>query len=93
MRVRAGSSTLTPYSRVITTREDRLADTRDAKVDLADIPFVRLRSSIPEPLRQGRESFSGVVAAAQHFLEPELIIDRQAQRIRAAWKEIQLPHK
>ena len=62
-------------------------------MDLADIPFVRLRSSIPEPLRQGRESFSGVVAAAQHFLEPELIIDRQAQRIRAAWKEIQLPHK
>jgi hypothetical protein len=83
----------TPYSRVIETKDGKLADTRDARVTLAEVPFVRLRDGIvPERLRSGRASFGETVAAAQRALEPpELVIDPEQRRIRAAGEVIELP--
>src|SRR5690606_16067709 len=66
----------TPYSRIITTRDNKLADTRDARITLAEIPFVSLRHGLPEHLLNGAASFSAVVSAARAALAaPELIID------------------
>lgn len=84
----------TPYSRVITTRDNKLADTRDARVELAEIPFVRLRQGLDRQLQSGGVTFSEAVAAAQQALQPpELVIDREGQCILAGGRRIALPPK
>ncbi len=81
----------TPYSRVIETRDHSLADTRDAVVTLAEIPFVTLREGLPERLLQGRTSFTDTVAAARRLLDPpELIIDLDSQCLRAGGEIVRL---
>lgn len=82
----------TPYSRVIAVRDQVLADTSEAKVTLADIPFVSLRQGLPAPLLAGQASFNGTVAAARRALAPaELVIDLPQRRIRAAGLLVKLP--
>jgi CRISPR-associated protein (TIGR02584 family) len=74
----------TPYSRVITTRENKLADTAEAEVTLAEIPFVSLRDGLPERLLKGQASFGQTVAAARRALEPPtLTFDFAERRVRA----------
>ena len=62
----------TPRSVLIHTREPRSRpyDARDAKVTLAEIPFVRLREGLAPELMEGTASFSAVVADAQRALPP-----------------------
>ena len=51
----------------------RYFDAQDAQVTLADIPFVRLRDSLPgrfKTLEQGQARFTEVVAAMQQSLAP-----------------------
>jgi CRISPR-associated protein (TIGR02584 family) len=68
----------TPYSQVINTRHNTLADTRKAEVTLALIPFVSLRHGLPERLLDGAASFSATVDAAQQALgPPHLRLDAQ----------------
>lgn len=64
----------TPYSRVINTRDNTLADTSKAKVTLARIPFVSLRHGLPERLFHGVASFSDTVQAAQQALAPPRVV-------------------
>ncbi|TVQ89482.1 MAG: TIGR02584 family CRISPR-associated protein [Chromatiaceae bacterium] len=81
----------TPASRIITTRDNKLADTKDARVSLALVPFVRLREGLPERLLAGIASFGASIAAAQRALRPpRLTIDLAGQRIRAAGEIIPL---
>jgi CRISPR-associated protein (TIGR02584 family) len=81
----------TPYSRVITTRDNKLADTNNAEVSLAEVPFVRLRDGLPERLLAGHASFGDSIAAAQRALQPpELVIDLAGRRIQAAGEVIAL---
>jgi CRISPR-associated protein (TIGR02584 family) len=66
----------TPYHQVIYTRDRTPLDTRDAVVELADIPFVRMRDGLPEALRAGQASYGQAVAAVQDRLRPAaLVID------------------
>ena len=82
----------TPYSRVLQTRDGRLADTAMAEVTLAEIPFVSLRHGLPQALLSGHASFSETVAAAQAALAPpELVIDLANRQIRASGRVIDLP--
>lgn len=75
----------TAYHQVITLRDNKLADTRDAQVTLAEIPFVRLREGLNQRLLTGAASFGQTVAAAQRALQaPELVIDLAGRRLRAA---------
>ena len=81
----------TPYSRVIETQDKKLADTRDARVTLALIPFVRLREGLPERLLEGQASFGDSIEAAQRALQPpELVIDLASQRLRAGGEVVAL---
>ena len=81
----------TPYSRVIETQDKKLADTRDAEVTLAPIPFVRLREGLPGRLLQGEATFGETIAAAQRALQPPgLIIDLANQRLQAAGEVVTL---
>lgn len=82
----------TPYSRVIQTNDQNLADTRDAKISLAEIPFVSLRHAMTENFLGGDVSFGTVVDAVSRSLAPpRLIIDLKSQRIEAAGTVIRVP--
>ncbi len=82
----------TPYSRVLQTRDGKLADTALAQVTLAEIPFVSLRHGLPVALLAGHASFNETVAAARAALAPPyLTIDLAARRILAGDKVIDLP--
>lgn len=85
----------TPYSRVIAVGDGGLADTAEAQVTLANIPFVSLRHGLPEALLQGTASFNATVQAAQTAqaaLAPaELVIDMAHGCIAAAGQVVALP--
>lgn len=67
-------------------------DCRSARVDLAWIPFVRLRAAQHQPLLAGRARFSACVSSVQEALaERGLIIDLKSKRIRAGGQSIRLP--
>jgi CRISPR-associated protein (TIGR02584 family) len=81
-------------SRIIYTPppENRPLDTRDAEVVLAEIPFVRLRGSLPPTSIAGSAPFAEAVAAAQAKLEPaHLTIDIEGRRIAAGGTVVALP--
>lgn len=60
-----------PKQRVIYhTRDQRPLDSQDARVTLADIPFVRLRQSLPGNLVEQRRPFQEAIAAARRAVEP-----------------------
>jgi CRISPR-associated protein (TIGR02584 family) len=59
-----------PCTHMIRDRDGREVDAKDARVHLGDIPFVRLRESLPKGLLDGRARFSEVVAEAQKALPP-----------------------
>ena len=64
-----------PRPRTIHDREQNPMDASQARVMLADIPFVRLRDGLPERLLAGTARFSETIEAAQRFYqEPELIV-------------------
>lgn len=67
-------------------------DGREARVDLAWIPFVRLGAAQHRPLVEGKARFSDCVNAAQEALAArELVIDLAGKRIRAGGRTITLP--
>ncbi|PJJ95723.1 TIGR02584 family CRISPR-associated protein [Lysobacteraceae bacterium NML03-0222] len=68
----------TPASKIIESIRDKeksALDTREAEVDLAEIPFVRMREELPEKhsLLSGRHSFCGVINAAERGRELQKI--------------------
>ncbi|MEY6433946.1 CRISPR-associated ring nuclease Csm6, partial [Thioalkalicoccus limnaeus] len=81
----------TPYSRVVVTRDNRLVDTRDGRVTLAEIPFVRLRDGLPGRLQQGTGGFAEIIAAAQRAQQPpKLVIDLAGRRLSVAGETLAL---
>lgn len=74
----------TPYERVIQTREQRLANCREARVTLAEIPFVRLREGLPTRLLDGQADFSEAVDAANRVLADPLLRLRKADAVAYA---------
>lgn len=82
----------TPASRVIELPGGRLADTSQAIVTLAEIPFVSLRHGLPEALLTGRATYNDTVEAARSALGPaELHIDLEKRQVRAAGKAFSVP--
>ena len=85
----------TPHSCVIEVGREghkTLADTREAVVTLADIPFVSLRHGLQAELLAGTASFAATVNAARGSLGPATLeIDLEARLVRAAGREFNLP--
>lgn len=84
----------TPQEHIIYVGPDnqkRPLDCAKAVVDMASIPFVRLRQELAPALLHGEGGFTNAVAATNRALaEPELIIDRAQQKIYADGREIPL---
>jgi DNA-binding response OmpR family regulator len=82
----------TPYESIIETHDKELVDTRDARVILADIPFVSLRHGLPDDLLNGHARYADAVRQArQNIGSATLEIDLRHKRIRAGSREITLP--
>lgn len=84
----------TPYDHPIHTRQggkEITVNARNARVELADIPFVRLREGMPRHLLDGMTTFSEAVNAAQCNKRPvKLVIDTKARRATASEVELKL---
>lgn len=75
----------TQESRIITTAAGRSLDTHEAVVTLAEIPFVRLRDTLPPRLLAERTSFSEAVRWSNLDEEPvRLEIDLRERTLRAS---------
>lgn len=84
----------TPYDHPIHSKrgdKEITVDARHARVELADIPFVRLREGLPETLLTGAARFSQAVAAAQcGGREVGLVIDLAARTVTAGGEAVKL---
>ena len=84
----------TPYDHPIHSKrgdKEITVDARNARVELADIPFVRLRAGLPTELLQGGARFSQAVAAAQcSGREVGLVIDLAARTAVAGGESLKL---
>lgn len=66
----------------LSTRDGRHIDTKDAIIQLAEIPFVRLRHGLSDDLISGKAMFSETVASLQRsFSPPELVIDMRKKTV------------
>ncbi|MDQ6965188.1 MAG: CRISPR-associated ring nuclease Csm6, partial [Mariprofundales bacterium] len=82
----------TQKKEIIYTRDATPLDASQAQVWLAEIPFVRMRQGIPDALRKGAVSFSGVVEAASlAFQSPSLHIDLGQRQLNMAIGSLRLP--
>ncbi|MCX8520431.1 MAG: CRISPR-associated ring nuclease Csm6 [Rhodoferax sp.] len=81
----------TPYASTLNTRTGGIEDSQNAKVTLAEIPFVSLRHGMPESLLKGNASFNETVDAARQILAaPELHIYREKGYIEAGGKKVNI---
>lgn len=70
-------------NRRLSTKDGKHIDTRNAIVQLAEIPFVRLRHGLPASLVSGDATFSKTVSALQRSFSPaELAINVKNDPLR-----------
>ncbi|WP_052713080.1 CRISPR-associated ring nuclease Csm6 [Pseudoalteromonas rubra] len=81
----------TPYSKAIKTRTGRTEDAKDARVSLANIPFVRMRDEIPAHLLDGKLDYTEAVNILNIAHEDHpLIIDLIDNKVCIAHLEAKL---
>ncbi|WP_044413325.1 CRISPR-associated ring nuclease Csm6 [Thiomicrospira microaerophila] len=82
----------TPYSSIIRTRDQQdIMDVRDAKVDLAYLPIVRLRHALDRSLIDDTQDFQTLVHQLQRsFEDPDVIIDIKTRTLQIGDKRIEL---
>ena len=72
--------------RLIQTRDGRQLDARTARVDVAEIPYVRLRDKLSTSLSQLTSGFAPTIERVQHTLDtlpglPPLIIEPASRKV------------
>lgn len=78
--------------RLLYTRDERPVHTSDARVMLAEIPFVRLREGLPRDALSHGAPFAALVAAAQQAVDPPALrFDMRALEIRCGSQTLHLP--
>lgn len=82
-----------PEPKAIVNARDESISSREARVMLADIPIVRLRTGLPEDLLTGDASFGRTVEEAQRTLFPStaLVFRRDARSVVCDGVEVLLP--
>lgn len=84
--------TLFAHSMVGAQMDERPVSTDDAKIWLAEIPFVRLRDGLPDALLDGKSSYTEAVQAVQQSLSNNsLLIDLTQRQIVCGGIAVKLP--
>jgi CRISPR-associated protein (TIGR02584 family) len=83
-------------SRLLRTRDGHLVDAREARIEVAEIPYPRLREKLLTSGRDLTYGFGSAVEQAQYTLDtlldlPSLVITRSSRSIRIGAREIVLP--
>ncbi len=82
----------TPDTRFVTNREGKTLDAKDAQVWLANIPFVRLRSSLSPHALVHQYRFSDVVESLNDLTQPlQLVLNGLKQTVSVKNKTCELP--
>lgn len=82
----------TPDTRFVTNRDGKTLDAKEAQVWLANIPFVRLRSSLAPHALVNQNSFSKVVESINDLAQPiGIILDGLKQTVSVKDKTCDLP--
>ncbi len=80
-----------PKSHVIYARDNKPLDTHNVKVELANIPFIRLRDNFSETLLKKDVGFSDIVSQASRLTDaPMLTIDLHSKTLHAHNIKIEL---
>ena len=82
-----------PAGRKMTSADGEPLEPQDARVTLADIPFVRLREGLPDKLLDGTSSFGEAVAEAQAEMRraPTLVLCSRDLSLWCSDIEVRLP--
>lgn len=74
------------------SKEPLAEDTSNAKITLAEIPFVNLRNGLPKKLSGGKATFIHTVEVVKRIMGPtEIVFDVKNQRVVCAGENINLP--
>ncbi|HJU41088.1 MAG TPA: CRISPR-associated ring nuclease Csm6 [Tahibacter sp.] len=81
-----------PRPEILRGRRDDLSySTADARVQIADVPFIRLGSGMPRELLTGDAGFADIVAAAElHLGQPRLTLDVERRIVRCGGQRVTL---
>src|SRR5690606_6679330 len=83
-----------PDTHWVKTRDGKTLDTHKAKVWLAEIPFVRLRSFLPENTLIHKANFSHVVGLVDILAgNPPISINKTAKTLKIGKTTIKLPDR
>jgi CRISPR-associated protein (TIGR02584 family) len=81
-----------PVPEVLFTSENQPINTADARITLAEIPFVSLRHGLPQHLLDGQASYMETVnAARKSFAAPQLVVDYARRELRCGGETVVLP--
>lgn len=80
-----------PRPEVLFTRDNKPINTADARIALAEIPFVSLRHGLPEHLLAGQATYMETVNAARRsFASPSLLVDFARRLLICGGQEVRL---
>ena len=81
----------TPDTRFVTNRDGKTLDAKEARVWLANIPFVRLRGSLPKSSLLSEAKFSDVVRSINLANHPQVVVNIAEKKISVGSLDCVLP--
>lgn len=81
-----------PYSKIIQCDNGKQVDSAQIIVTLADLPFIRLRDTLPTELFTGKQKFTDLIAAAQaQIIQPTVSFNWAHKTLKCSGKLIKMP--
>lgn len=81
-----------PYSKIIQCDDGKTVDAAQIEVTLADLPFIRLRDTLPTELFSGQQRFTDLIAAAQaHIIQPSVRFNWARKELHCGDTLIKMP--
>jgi CRISPR-associated protein (TIGR02584 family) len=80
-----------PRPRLLRDNSSQTVSTADARLTLADVPFLRLREHLPLAMLTDTRSYTETIALAQAALDPVLEIDVRQRVVRFGGRIVRLP--
>jgi len=81
-----------PQSKLIPCKDSTPVDAHTIEITLADLPFIRLRDTLPAELFSGKQRFSDLIAAAQaQIVQPSVQFNWALKQLKCGDKLIKMP--
>lgn len=81
-----------PYSKLIPCKDGAWVDAQTIEVTLADLPFIRLRDTLPLELLSGKQRFTDLIVAAQaQITQPNVQFNAALKQLYCHGQLIKMP--